>query len=140
MDRAFPYWILAALGLLLATVNAFAVYYHLFFYVWWLDIPLHLLCGLWIGLLVLSYYYSPRFPEPKFRSDPAVLRTAVVAALIVGLCWELFEFSTDKFIVIGAHDMQDTMNDLLNDIIGGVFAAEIFVTEGFNKLKQINNP
>ncbi len=135
MDRKFPYWILAALGLLLAVVNAFAIYHHLFFYIWWLDIPLHLLGGLWIGLLVLAYY-APRFREPDLLSDPAVLRTAVIAALVVGLFWEVFEFSLDRFIVINTHDMHDTLDDLLNDVIGAVFAAEIFVMEGFNKFKK----
>lgn len=134
MNKQFPTWILAGLGLILAIANAVAIRFHLFFFVSWLDIPMHVIGGLWVGLLTLAYYYSPRIKEPKNHSDTRALRLAVLATLIVGVTWELFEFSLDKFIVFGPHDLKDSMDDLLNDLIGAVFAAEIFVTERYNRI------
>jgi len=127
-------WVIAMLGLFLAVMNGVAIYFHFFYFYWWFDIPMHVIGGLWLAFLALAYYYSPRFSEPKQHGDPSVLIIGVLFAFVVGLSWELFEFSLDKFIAFAPHNMSDTLNDLLNDMIGAVFASEIFVTEKFNRL------
>lgn len=133
MARKFSGWILASLGLFIAISNAIAIHYHLYYHLWWLDIPMHVVGGLWVALLALTGYYSPRVREPKRHGDPAALRIAVLSALVIGLAWELFEFSLDAMIVFGPYDMSDTLNDLLNDVTGAAFAALIFVTEKCNR-------
>lgn len=134
MQRVFPNSILAAIGLLLALVNGAAIYFHLFYSIWWLDIPMHVVGGLWVALIALAFYFSPRMREPKRRTDPAVLAIGVLSAFAVGLLWEVFEFSLDTYVTLSVHDMSDTLNDLLNDLIGATIAADIFVTEKFNRI------
>jgi uncharacterized membrane protein len=132
-------WVIAALGLLLAFANGLALYFHFFYYYWWFDIPMHVVGGLWLAFIALAYYYSSRLAEPKPHGDPSALIIGVIFAFMIGLAWELFEFSMDTFMAFSPHNMSDTLNDLLNDMIGAVFASEIFVTEKFNWPQAKNN-
>lgn len=119
----------------IAVVNGAAVYWHLYFYVWWLDIPMHMLGGMWVALFALSSYYRLTNVSTKDTSPLFVFAFAIAITMIVGLSWELFEFSAQTFIE-RAHvfDIGDTLSDLVNDFIGALIASFVFVRMGYNKL------
>jgi succinate dehydrogenase hydrophobic anchor subunit len=134
MQKHFPTMHLLALLCLIAIVNAAAVYWHLYFYLWWLDIPMHVLGGLWVALFALAWYYRSPYPKQKESSPLFVMMFAVAVTMVVGVGWELFELSAQTFIErADVHDLADTLGDLVNDFIGAVLAISVFVRMGYNR-------
>jgi len=133
MRKNFPARIIVALILLLAIVNAAAFYWKLYFFIWWFDIPMHFLGGLWIGLASLAAYYGAPHPRRKDTGTFFVVTLSVAVVMIIGLAWELFELSSQTFIERATvHDLTDTLSDLTNDLIGALVAAWIFIRGGYN--------
>lgn len=133
MQKKFPLWILATLIVAIALVNGAADYWHLFFYIWWLDIPMHLVGGFWVGLSILTYYFSYQHQFPKNDSVRFAVLLAVVGAFGVSLGWEVFEFTVDRLNGIVRFDLIDTISDICNGVIGASVGTALFVWRGYNK-------
>jgi hypothetical protein len=125
---------LLIVGLLffIGAVNAAALYWHLYFFLPWLDIPMHLLGGLWVGLFALYWYYHIKRGD-KDRSALFVAVFSVAVTMTIGLLWELFEFNLDTIIGFSNHDLADTLADLSNDFLGSTLAAWIFLAKRYNR-------
>ena len=133
MQKQFPPAVLAGIIVLLAVIEAGALYWHLFFKFWWFDIPMHFFGGLWIALFTLAWYYRARIPKVKDKSGLFVATLAVSTTLSIGLFWELFELSAQTFIErANVHDLADTLADLTNDLLGAVVAIGIFIRGRYN--------
>lgn len=113
--------------------------YH-FFWFWkiaWFDLFVHFLAGASFGLTGLIFYFG-LVRETGQKVAPTFLQgllVALVATIIAGGLWELFEFSIDQYwatsfsvkqLVILKTGLRDTAGDLLADTLGGVFAGLIF--------------
>lgn len=105
------HWLLAALfsaGILLAA-HIYALDTHLYYTYRWLDIPMHMLGGLTVGLLAIAFF--------DIRRPRAFL--ALVLAVAIG--WEIFEYIFS--ISTGQPDYWfDTIHDIVNDMVGGIVA------------------
>ena len=120
--------------LFIATINAIANYWHLYFHLPWLDIPMHVLGGLWVAFFSLAWYYHTPLIHPKDRSTLFVIMFATSTTMIIGLCWELFEFSAQTLIErADVHNLGDTLFDLVNDLVGALLATALFIRMGYNK-------
>ncbi len=80
--------------------------------------------GFWVGGMVLWLYFLYRKEEideniNRFR----VVMISLVATLIIGILWELFEFSLDTFVIFKTNDLVDTASDIINDIIGSLLIS-----------------
>jgi hypothetical protein len=133
MMRHFPPRILAVLIFFLLFLQIAATYWHLFFYVWWLDIPMHVLGGLWVALFVLSSYYMSSRVGEKITSPVFVFAVAVAATFVIGLFWEIYEFAIEHAVGDTGNGLADTLKDLTNDLVGALFAASFFVRFRYNK-------
>ncbi len=124
---ALPIIVLGLILTLLA-VNGVALYFHLYFYLWWLDIPMHMLGGAWVALFTLLLYERSTFFR-EGRHQPFFLAILVVAStLTIGLGWELFELSAQTWIERATHaDLVDTLSDLVNDLVGALVAVWFFI-------------
>ncbi len=133
MNKHFPILVIPLLIVFICIANAIADYWHLYFYIWWLDIPMHMLGGFWVALTSLVLYYT--FPEgkEKDRSMIFVYTLAIASALTIGLMWEIYEFSVDNIFSLALNKVGDTLKDLGDDFIGGVICATLFVMKGYNK-------
>ena len=133
MNKRFPIVVIPVLIACLFVANAIADYWHLYFYIWWLDIPMHILGGFWVALTSLVLYYTFSGHKEKDRSVIFVWSLAIASALSIGLIWEIYEFSVDK--IFSAFDVKvaDTLKDLGDDFIGGVLGAALFIIRGYNK-------
>ncbi len=125
--------LLLVFALFLVGVNGFFEYYHLYFFLWWLDIPMHFLSGMLVSLVALAVVYRRYTPLSPRQNPIFVLAVALGSALVVGVLWEL---------VAGAlgHDAPnigglavDTIKDIANDLFGGLVAALLFIGKGYNK-------
>jgi hypothetical protein len=71
----------------------------------------HLLGGLWAGFFA-AWLFALRGRKPSIIA-------CVVAALTLGIVWELFEVVADLNFVEAPAYMSDTLSDLLMDMLGG---------------------
>jgi uncharacterized membrane protein YjdF len=92
---------------------------HLFFYIWWYDIPLHMLAGLVVGL------WGSALAWRRGVLPYQTLILVLLAAFAIGAMWEIFELWAG--ITRGDSGYwPDTLKDLFNDCTGGVFAVLIY--------------
>ncbi len=93
--------------------------------VWWWDIALHGSSAIGFGLVgfvfVLMMFEGDRFAAPPW----AMCLMAFGLAVTTGACWEIFEFVMDQSFGLNMQKsgLQDTMGDLIVDVIGAAFAA-----------------
>lgn len=93
------------------------IYEGLVFTVYWFDILLHALGGLWSALAVAWFFslLGARLSFPKI----------IFFAFIVGLSWEAFEYVFD---IGGSNFMSyeaDTAKDVLVDLFGGAIGGKL---------------
>ena len=124
---------LAALILFIWLVNIFANEVHLYFLLWWFDIPMHMVGGFWVALTSMVIYYHLGWIHRHDRSASFVVAAMLGATLVVGILWEVFEFSVEHLVKLNDNGVFDTLKDLLDDMIGAVIASVIFIRKGYNK-------
>src|SRR3989344_5789223 len=94
----------------LAILTWFAVAYALYWRIWWLDIPMHFAGGVWAGLCAAWLLMR--------RGNSFPLLWCLGFALIVGVAWEIFEYSEG---IANAYYMSyqlDTAKDIVMDLLG----------------------
>ncbi|MEK7555946.1 MAG: hypothetical protein AAB523_01510 [Patescibacteria group bacterium] len=119
---------LSLLLYIVAALQTLALYFFWYWSYWWYDIMMHFLAGLWVGGMVLwAYFFSESMKvfHPVRRSHAYFMVLGIT--FLIGLSWELFEFSLDTFIIFQQNDLVDTMSDLGMDIVGAQ-AAAFYVT------------
>jgi len=100
-------------------LNYLAMGFHWYSSIWYFDMPMHFLGGLWLGLISI-YLFS--FKDFSFQS---ILKISLIV-LLIGIGWEIFEVLIDNFITQSSFDFVDTMSDLFFDVLGGLFAVWYF--------------
>lgn len=100
--------------LLLAVLTWIALDQDLFFRIWWFDIPMHILGGVWAGYAVIWVLQRSGWG--------ATLAHVVVGAFVIGVAWELFEYTYDVAYSPFMSYPLDTAKDLLMDVLGGMLA------------------
>lgn len=107
-------------SLIISFIHYFAAIYGLYWAISWLDILMHFLGGLLIGLIVLFVFFtSEKIDFPK-ENRLMVIIFSISLVLVVGLLWELWELYVG--IANLFTDSADTIMDLVMDIIGAIFA------------------
>ncbi len=92
---------------------------------WWWDIAMHGGSAVGFGLigfvLVFMMFQGDRFAAPHF----AIAFFAFCFAVMIGVVWEVFEFSMDQLFGLNMQKsgLVDTMGDLIVDMIGAGLGA-----------------
>lgn len=109
------FWALALTGAL----NWISSSFYLYWTIWWIDIVVHFLGGLTVGLSVMWIFsYNNNF---KNWSHKKLFLFSIVGTIIVGLLWEIFELYFEMtYLSDGIDYWTDTSSDLIMDTIGGV--------------------
>lgn len=109
------FFVLALVG----AIHVTALVHSLYWLFPWLDLPVHLLGGMWVALLGA---WCARQSGVRYR-----FLVALVGVLVVGAGWEIFE------VLVGipreANYAFDTSLDFVMDILGGAlgyFLARLF--------------
>jgi hypothetical protein len=123
MERKRLFKILTYLIVLLFLVNYVAVRLHWYVSIWWLDMPMHFMGGIFIGLLIVWFLFPKIFKEyfPPMLSLDLVLKI-VVGVLLIGVSWEFFEILVNNIFARAPFNTLDTISDIFFDLAGGTFA------------------
>ncbi len=123
------------LGLIvaIAILHTVAIYFYLYYELWWFDILMHFVGGFWTVLFFLwLLVFSGAFLLDVERKNPAILYFLATSFLvIVAVFWEIFEL---KFGLTSLNDfdyIQDTVSDIFSAFAGGLLASLFFFRKVF---------
>ncbi len=125
--------VLAAVVGIVAALHLTASIFDLYWRLWWLDIPAHLLGGIFAGLLAVWILFFSGYLPPRAPSWRALFSSAILGAIIIGAGWEVFERMLGLVASPFFGYALDTAKDLLVDTLGG-FAAALFLARHFSDI------
>ncbi len=119
MKKAFIFLVVIFL------VNIAGMYFG-FYNLWWFDMSLHFIGGFLMAMF-MSYYLADVRTPSKLKNC-LIIAGAVV---FVGVIWEFYEYAASQILIRPIYDnfgvrayfigdLDDTMNDLLMDILGAL--------------------
>lgn len=116
-----------------------AEYCHLYWVYRWLDVPMHFVGGVWVGLMSLFVYDS--MATRRGHVHPLVI--GFIGGLSIGLVWEFYEFVVWQFSGRGlpGNYIEDTLLDVLMDVVGALSASvpHYFLTKKENALEGVSH-
>jgi hypothetical protein len=112
------FWLLLVVGV----ANWVGTELYLYWSIWWYDIPMHFMGGLWVALVVAWVYaFRVNINQKKFSSYVWVV---IGGTLVVGIAWELYELCIDATsLADGIHYITDTASDIIMDTAGAIVGA-----------------
>ena len=122
---------LVFLMLFMFLVNLAASKFYLYYSLWYFDILMHFLGGVWVGLFFL-YVFSR-----KSQVLPSELKITFFV-LIIGILWEAFEAFSHNYIGRDSFNILDTFSDILFDLAGGLCAI-LYILVPLKNLRAGNN-
>lgn len=102
-------------------VNTVAHNFYWYSAMWWFDIPMHILGGMFLAICAGALF----FKKLRTLSRLEIIVTMLLFVFIIGVGWELFEYGVQTFIKGSPElaNISDSIKDILMDIIGGVVAS-----------------
>lgn len=100
--------------------------------IWWLDIVLHFVGGLWIAVFAFWFLFGYKSYPTDIVPAKVLFVGLISFAALAGVLWEFFEFSWDYFIagpygqIQAQRNLPDTMSDLFFDFLGALVASAFF--------------
>ncbi|MCR4334611.1 MAG: hypothetical protein NUV47_02705 [Patescibacteria group bacterium] len=119
--KKHSYILILCILVVTAILHLSALKFYLYWDIWWFDIVVHFLGGIWAGATVFwIYYFSGRFKNPV--SSPLYFFMIILfGSLLIGVIWEIFEYKIGAtFVVPGGDYITDTVYDLAMDVVGGL--------------------
>lgn len=123
--------VLFILGALIALLHWNAEIHHYYWIYAWYDVMMHGLGGVWVGLLIAWGVAAARCRWPLLFRGVDVFSIIIIATLIIGIFWEVYE------VLVGANVWQpqniifDTIQDMLMDATGATIAFIVLTTAHF---------
>lgn len=97
-------------------LNMAAGEFHWYSSLWWFDMPMHFLGGVFLGLGLVWLLRLEKKPFPR------AFWIILLGVLALGVAWELFELVFDNYVAGMPFLWLDTLSDLSYDLAGGLFA------------------
>ncbi len=96
-------------------LNHFALRFYWYTSIWWLDMPVHFLGGLWLGLTSVLF-----LPIKNINTKSILIVLGIV--LFIGCGLEVFEIFTNNYLADMSFNTLDTLSDIFFDLTGGTAA------------------
>ncbi len=102
-------------------VNSTGEFLHWDTLLWYFDIVMHSLGGVWVGMFFV-YVFS------KYEASRARLFLQVLlATTAMGIFWEFYQYYIYVIVSRTPFDFHDTSIDVLCDLAGAIFAGSYFI-------------
>ena len=111
---------MCALSALIFVLNEVALENYFYWKFWWYDIMMHGLVGLVLG--AGAAWFLERTGYINGMSKKKIIFTSLVTVLIVGVAWEIIEYTNGVFAE-EANIVRDTVADIIMDSLGGILGA-----------------
>ncbi len=123
------------LVLVIFILNTLAMYFYWYVSIPWLDIPMHFLGGVFIAFVMGAVFFKKTLSF-SFSKKLLVILSGV---LVLGIVWELFEFSVFTVVkFVEPNSPIDTATDLVLDLVGGIVGV-YFVSRAQNRYNKSLN-
>jgi hypothetical protein len=137
MTRKNIFTNLTILLYLIVILHILALFFSWYWSIWWYDIVVHTLGGVWVGGIALWLYFIYKdIYTNKNISKLMIIAVSLLVTLLIGVLWEVFEFSLDTFIVFQPNDLVDTASDIGSDIVGSLLVSFYFIQKIKNNITQ----
>lgn len=101
-----------------------AKHFYWYFSIWYFDMIMHFLGGVWAGLFFIWFFYGSGLDSKSLASKVIKIFLFV---LVVGVIWELFEIFANNHIAQEPFNALDSASDVFFDLAGGGMAAMYFL-------------
>lgn len=115
MDRKKLLIHLVVLIFFIFAVNATAYKFYWYSEIWWFDMVLHFMGGVWLGLFFIHLFFH------EYWSFDTIFKI-ILGVLLVGIFWEIYEIFVNDYITRNPFNTRDTISDICLDLAGGLFA------------------
>ena len=109
--------------ILIAVIHITGSYLFWYWHYFWLDILMHFLGGLWVGLASFWILEASGRGSDAFKSQMQAVLFGLACAFAIGVLWEIFENVTGIAFVAYEEYIPDTLMDLVMDSLGGILAG-----------------
>lgn len=97
--------------------NFLALKFFWYSLIWYFDIVMHFLGGVWVGMFFLYVFTRGE----RQISIKRLFLEVILATLVVGVLWEFYEYYLS--VISGSSwDLMDTLSDMFFDFLGGIVA------------------
>lgn len=121
MSRTKLFVLITGLILFVFLIHIFANKFFWYYSIWYFDMPMHMLGGFISGLVSIFILSSKKFLH---SSNIALILKILAGVLIIGIAWEIFEFSANTYFVksLFLANRLDSVSDIFFDLSGGIIA------------------
>ncbi len=138
IDRAKIFKTAAFLVVSIFFLNFLAMKFYLYYSIWYFDMIMHFLGGVWLGFFVawMLLQGDDKFP----RSYHAFAGKVLAGVIFLGVGWELYEAFVDYYLTsdLSRFTSIDTLSDIICDTSGGILAIYLLKTRLFKKTNTAN--
>ncbi len=133
--RLLKHLVLLMFFIFLANILALKFYWYSL--LWYFDVIMHTLGGVWVGMFFLYVFKRKNFNPP----DSILFFKVVLATIVVGLLWEFYEFYIYQYLIGNPFDLFDTTSDLVLDVLGSflsfLYFSKFIMVGARNRLQSI---
>jgi len=120
MNRKRFFIYLASLVFFIFILNTLAGRFYWYYSIWYFDMIMHFLGGLWLGLVFIWLFWGKEFNLKLFLK-------IILGVLLISVLWEIFEIIFNNILVGDPFNFLDTISDVFCDLAGGTFAIFYFL-------------
>ena len=103
---------------------------NLYYELWWLDIPMHILGGFLFGLLSIDMYRYMAHENNKLNFNLKLnLYHVLFFVFSIGVLWEIYEYIMGVYGIYLWGGPIDTVKDIFDDLIGAAIAYHFNIRE-----------
>lgn len=121
MRRELGFILLGFIAFIFLT-NLIASVFYWYISMWWFDMPMHFLGGVWLALfgywLLIFILERKHLAISETRSIPTM--RLMLFVFIIGILWELFEFVVSHSTGAMLGNTIDSLSDICFDLAGGL--------------------
>ena len=109
---------------IIALLHFFALKFYLYWSIWWFDIVVHFLGGVWVGLIIMWFFFFSGFiyKNVNLVKNSKIFFITIVSVIVVGVLWEIWEVWADLISIDDIGYFLDTPLDIVMDTLGGTTA------------------